>query len=148
MFAITDKIGSQGKGEKMRNFKVIKDIFSIWLIMPTILTIFLTVIYFDQARAWDDNPYQSLADQNYLVNPYVIKPDPSNSFGFERGIEMRRRFDPNPINKFRGTIDEYGNVRMRNLQGDYLRGHIDDDGYGRLHELFNPGNTYRVRPRR
>jgi hypothetical protein len=44
-----------------------------------------------------------------------------------------------------GQIERGGTVRMRNLDGDTLRGHIDSDGYGKLRD--KDGNSYRVKPR-
>jgi hypothetical protein len=77
---------------------------------------------------------------------YEINTDPfAPRIGSSVGIEMRRRYDYDPANKYRGEIDSYGSVRMRNLNGDILRGHIDNDGYGRLYDLN--GNSYRVKPR-
>lgn len=60
-------------------------------------------------------------------------------------IEMRRKYDYDPANKYRGEIDSDGTVRMKNLNGDRLRGTIEKDGYGKLRD--EDGNTYRVRPR-
>lgn len=79
-------------------------------------------------------------------NRYEIKTDPSgSSFGGSTDIEMRKKYDYDPSNKYRGEIDSDGSVRMRNMNGDRLRGTIDSDGYGRLRD--QDGNTYRVRPR-
>lgn len=83
-------------------------------------------------------------------NSYQIQTNPyGNSYGNSNNqpteIEMRRRNDFDPSNKFRGEIESDGTVRMRNLNGDRLRGEIDSDGYGRLRD--QDGNTYRVRPR-
>jgi len=47
-------------------------------------------------------------------------------------------------NKYRGEIDSYGNVRLRNYNGDTLRGNIDQNGYGTLRD-YN-GNIYKIRP--
>lgn len=60
-------------------------------------------------------------------------------------IEMRKKYDHDPSNKFRGTIENDGSVRMRDYNGNTLRGNIESDGYGRLRD--QDGNTYRVRPR-
>lgn len=59
-------------------------------------------------------------------------------------IEMRRKHDYDPANKYRGEIDGDGTVRMKNLNGDRLRGTIEKDGYGKLRD--EDGNTYRVKP--
>ena len=78
-------------------------------------------------------------------NQYEIQTDPfGSSLGGSRDIQMRPKYDYDPVNKFRGTIDSDGSVRMRNYNGDLLRGTIDDDGYGRLRD--QDGNTWRVRP--
>ena len=81
-----------------------------------------------------------------LDNRYEIKPDPfGSSIGGSTEIEMRKKFDYDPANKYKGEIDSDGSVRMRNMNGDRLRGTIDSDGYGRLRD--QDGNTYRVKPR-
>lgn len=76
---------------------------------------------------------------------YEIKKNP---YGYSSGgsteIEMTKKYDYDPSNKYRGEIDSYGSVRMRNYNGDTLRGNIDSDGYGRLRD--QDGNIYRVRP--
>ncbi len=82
--------------------------------------------------AWDDR--------------YEIKKDPyRNSVGGSAEIEMRKKYDYDPSNKYRGEVDSDGSVRMRNYNGGRLRGTIDSDGYGKLHD--QDGNTYRIRPR-
>ena len=84
------------------------------------------------AFAWDDR--------------YEIKTDPyGSSIGGSTEIEMRKKYDYDPANKYRGEVDSYGSVRMRNYNGDRLRGNVDSDGYGRLRD--ENGNTYRVKPR-
>jgi hypothetical protein len=82
--------------------------------------------------AWDDR--------------YEIETDPyGNSIGGSTDIEMRKKYDYDPSNKYRGEVDSDGSVRMRNYNGDRLRGTIDSDGYGKLRD--QDGNTYRVEPR-
>lgn len=82
--------------------------------------------------AWDDQ--------------YEIEKDPyGNSFGGSTDIEMRKKYDYDPSEKYRGEVDSDGSVRMRNYDGDRLRGNIDSDGYGKLRD--QDGNTYRVKPR-
>lgn len=83
------------------------------------------------AFAWDDR--------------YEIKPSPYNTNPYGTDIEMRKKYDYDPSNKYRGTIENDGSTRMRNYNGDTLRGNIDSDGYGRLRDP--DGNTYRIRPR-
>lgn len=79
-------------------------------------------------------------------NRYEIKTDQyGSSIGGSTEIEMRKKYDYDPSNKYRGDIDSDGSVRMRNMDGDRLRGTIDSDGYGKLRD--QDGNTYRVRPR-
>jgi hypothetical protein len=79
-------------------------------------------------------------------NRYEIKTDPyGSSIGGSTEIEMRKKYDYDPSNKYRGEIDSDGSVRMRNYNGDRLRGTIDSDGHGTLRDL--DGNTYRVKPR-
>ncbi len=78
-------------------------------------------------------------------NQYEIKTNPQgNSLGGSTDIEMRKQYDYDPSNKYRGEIDSDGSVRMKNYDGDRLRGTIDSDGYGRLRD--QDGNTYRVKP--
>ena len=68
-----------------------------------------------------------------------------SSFGGNTDIEMRKKYDYDPLKKYRGEVESDGSVRMRNYDGDTLRGNIDSDGYGKLHD--EDGNTYRVKPR-
>lgn len=88
-------------------------------------------IFATSALAWDDR--------------YEIKPNPYNTSPYGTDIEMRKKYDYDLSNKYRGTIDNDGSTRLRNYNGDTLRGHIDSDGYGRLRD--QDGNTYRVKPR-
>lgn len=60
-------------------------------------------------------------------------------------IQMKRQYDYDPSNRYRGYIENDGYTRMRNYDGDTLKGYIDSDGYGKLRD--DQGNTYRVRPR-
>ena len=64
-------------------------------------------------------------------NRYEIKPDPYNTNPYGTDVEMRKKYDYDPSNKYRGTIDNDGSTRMRNYNGDTLRGYVDDDGYDR-----------------
>lgn len=97
------------------------------LIFSLILTLFL----WSFALAWNDK--------------YVIKIDPySPSIGGSRSIEMQKKYDYDITNKYRGEIDSYGNVRLRNYNGEILRGNIDRNGYGTLKD-YN-GNLYKVKP--
>jgi hypothetical protein len=78
---------------------------------------------------------------------YQIKRKSSfNSFGSgSADVEMRKKYDYNPLNKFRGTIDSDGTTRMRDFNGNTFRGTIEKDGTGRLRD--QDGNYYRVKPR-
>jgi hypothetical protein len=77
---------------------------------------------------------------------YEIKTDPyGNSVGGSTDIEMRKKYDYDLANKYRGEVDRDGSVRMKNYNGDRLRGNIDSNGYGKLRD--QDGNTYRVKPR-
>ncbi len=77
---------------------------------------------------------------------YEIKTTPyGSSIGGSTEIEMRKKYDYDPTNKYRGEIDKDGSVRLRNYDGDTLRGTIDSDGYGRVRD--QDGNTYRIKPR-
>jgi len=68
-----------------------------------------------------------------------------NSVGGNTDIEMREKYDYDPLKKYRGEVESDGSVRMRNYDGDTMRGNIDSDGYGKLRD--QDGNTYRVKPR-
>ena len=77
---------------------------------------------------------------------------PTSAFAYDdpyspksQEIELRKSYDYNPANRYRGEIDTSGSVQMRNSSGDKLRGDIDRDGYGSLRD--RDGNAYRVRPR-
>lgn len=78
-------------------------------------------------------------------NRWEIQRDPYNNNTYGTDIEMRKKYDYDPSNKFRGTMENDGYTRMRDYNGNTLRGYIDDDGYGRLRD--QDGNTYRVKPR-
>jgi hypothetical protein len=69
----------------------------------------------------------------------------SNYGNGSKDIEMKKKYDYDPANKFRGTIDSDGSVRMRDYKGNTLRGTIDEDGRGRLRD--QDGNYYRVKPK-
>jgi hypothetical protein len=87
-----------------------------------------------------------LSSSAFADDRYEIKTDPyGSSTDGNTEIEMRKKYDYDPANKYRGEIDGDGSARMRNMDGDRLRGTIDNDGYGSLRD--QDGNTYRVRPR-
>lgn len=75
----------------------------------------------------------------FAVDKYEIERDPYNS----NEIQMREKYNYDPAEKYRGSIDDGGSVQMRNLNGDTMRGTIDEDGSGRLRD--QDGNIYRVR---
>lgn len=76
---------------------------------------------------------------------YEIKKDSyGSSYGGSTEIEMKKKYDYDPSNKYRGEIDNDGSVRMKNYNGDRLRGTIDSDGYGKLRD--QDGNVYKVKP--
>lgn len=61
-------------------------------------------------------------------------------------VRMRPKNDYDYSRRYKGSIDDDGDVRLRNpYTADRLRGNIDEDGYGRLRD--SDGNTYRVKPR-
>lgn len=73
-------------------------------------------------------------------NPYA-NPNPNAP----KEIEIRKSYDFNQTDKYRGEVERDGSVRAKNWNGDTLRGTIEPDGYGRLRD--QDGNTYRVKPR-
>ena len=90
------------------------------------------VLLASTAFAWDDR--------------YEIRKNPGdNSLNGSKEIEMRKKYDYDPSNKYRGEMESDGSVRMRNYNGDIMRGYIDKDGYGRLRD--QDGDIYRVKPR-
>jgi hypothetical protein len=97
----------------------------------SVVVFLMAVVFAHSAYAWD--------------NRWEIQRESSNNSAFGTDIEMRKKYDYDPSNKFRGTIENDGSTRMRDYNGNALRGNIDNDGYGRLRD--QDGNTYRVRPR-
>jgi hypothetical protein len=66
--------------------------------------------------------------------------------GTDNGVIMKKKYDYNYSNRYKGTIDDFGNIRMRK-QYDYsdrVRGNVDKNGYGYMRD--NQGNRYRIRP--
>ena len=79
-------------------------------------------------------------------NRYGIQLSPyDSSIGGSTEIEMRRKQDDNPFNKFRGEVESDGSIRMINVNGERLRGEIDSNGDGKLRD--QEGNTYQIQPR-
>ncbi|MFO7708041.1 MAG: hypothetical protein R6V84_07690 [Desulfobacterales bacterium] len=72
----------------------------------------------------------------------------SNSDGAAtRYIEMRKRFDHDAMNAYKGTIDgSNGYTILRNSDGGIMRGYIDKDGSGLLRD--QAGNYHRVDTRK
>jgi hypothetical protein len=71
----------------------------------------------------------------------------TNSYGSGTNvIEMQKKYDYNSMNKFKGTTDSSnGYTVMRNLNGNTMRGYIENDGSGLLQD--QNGNFYRVNTR-
>lgn len=69
-----------------------------------------------------------------------IEPDVS---GYR--VEMREGWGYDPGKRWRGGVDEYGNVRLRRGDGAVMRGRVDEFGRGRLRDVN--GKAYEVRPR-
>ena len=93
--------------------------------------LFLALLFLSfNIYAWDDR--------------YEISTDKAVSSSGTRDIEMRKKYDSDPSNKYRGEVEKDGYVTMRNSNGDRVRGTIDSDGYGRLRD--QNGNSYRVKP--
>jgi hypothetical protein len=83
------------------------------------------------AWAWDDR--------------YEITPDRFNDSPWGKGIEMRKQYGGyDSSTTYQGTIDRWGDVELRNRDGDRVRGNIDKFG-GTLRD--QNGNTWRVDPR-
>lgn len=96
-----------------------------------IMSFFLNLIFLNFALGWD--------------NKYIIRTDPySPSIGGSKSIEMQKKYDYDLSNKYRGEIDRYGDVRLKNYDGDVLKGNIDKNGYGTLKD--SNGNIYKIRP--
>jgi hypothetical protein len=99
-----------------------------------LMTTFIVALCSAPACAWDTR--------------WEFKQDASsNNFGSgTRDIEMRKKFDYNSMNKFKGTNDcSSGYTIMRNLNGDTMRGYIDKDGSGLLRD--QNGNFHNVNTR-
>jgi hypothetical protein len=61
-------------------------------------------------------------------------------------VEMRKKFDHNSMNRFRGTTNNSsGYTVMRNLNGEIMRGYIQKDGSGLLRD--QDGNFHNVNTR-
>ncbi len=63
-----------------------------------------------------------------------------------RSIQMQRKYDDDSMKRFRGTTDiSNGYTVIRNLNGESMRGYIDQDGFGLLRD--QDGNFHRVNTR-
>ena len=99
-----------------------------------LITISIIALYAGSGFAWDTR--------------WQFKQDaPSNNYGAgARDIEMQKKFDYNSMNKFKGTTDgSNGYTIMRNLNGGTMRGYINKDGTGLLHD--QNGNFHNVNTR-
>jgi hypothetical protein len=62
-------------------------------------------------------------DNNDYIRGY------QSPFSKSNVIEVRDRLNPDSSRIYRGTVDRDGSIRLRNFQGDVLRGNIDQNGY-------------------
>lgn len=92
-------------------------------------------------------PSQTITAPRYIGNPSYAHG--ITSYG-EREIEIRPRYNPDPTQRYRGTIDRHGDFTARNLyqyletgQFATMRGNIDRFGYGRAVDSL--GNQYQIR---
>jgi hypothetical protein len=98
------------------------------------LAFILVVFSAGAAFAWDPQ-WQFKQDAQSNHHGSGIKP-----------IEMQKKYDDNPMTKFRGTTDaSNGYTMMRNLNGETMRGYIDKDGFGLIRD--QGGNFFRVNTR-
>lgn len=66
--------------------------------------------------------------------------------GNKDDLRVRPQYDYDYTHSYKGSIDSNGDIRLRNpYTGDYLRGNIDNEGYGRIRDI--DGNSYRVKPK-
>lgn len=57
-------------------------------------------------------------------------------------IELRQRYNYDPLSKFRGRVNSDGSFNARNLQGGHLKGDFTDLGNGRLELRVRPRFNY------
>lgn len=67
---------------------------------------------------------------------------PSKHSSFDQEITIKDRSDP--LHRYNGSIDKFGHVTAKDFNGNTLRGDLDQDGYGALHD--QNGNITRVKP--
>lgn len=61
-------------------------------------------------------------------------------------VTVRPPYSYDPAQRYRGEIDKYGDVNVRNPNtGERLRGSVDKYGDGYLRDAY--GNRYRIRER-
>lgn len=61
-------------------------------------------------------------------------------------VTVRPPYNYDPTQRYRGEIDKYGDVTVRNpYTGERLRGTVDRDGSGYLRDHY--GNRYRIKER-
>ena len=89
-------------------------------------------------RLWIQMSLTVLADPALAADTWRMQIEPDGS------TRMQPRYSTDLNQTYRGEVDRWGDVRLRNYQGDTLRGNVDTDGYGRLRD--QSGNTWRVRP--
>jgi hypothetical protein len=80
-----------------------------------------------------------------LVSLSAVAEDRWELSGSGNDVELRQKYNYDPSDKFRGSIDSSGDVSLRNYNGDRLRGNLDSDGNGYLRN--NDGDRIRVRSR-
>lgn len=70
-------------------------------------------------------------------------------YGYDRSgrdVTVRPPYSYDPTQRYRGEIDKYGDVNVRNpYTGERLRGSVDRYGDGYLRDAY--GNRYRIRER-
>lgn len=82
-----------------------------------------------------------------LLLAAVSLPAVAGQYGYDRSgrdVTVRPSHNYNPTQRYRGEIDKYGDVNVRNpYTGERLRGTVDKDGDGYLRD--SNGNRYRIR---
>lgn len=77
----------------------------------------------------------------------VSLPVVAGKYGYDRSdrdVTVRPPYSYDPTQRYRGEIDKYGDVNVRNpYTGERLRGTVDRHGDGYLRD--SNGNRYRIR---
>jgi len=128
---------NQWLGKRKRRQNVQKNFFRLAIVITAVVLTASTLAADDRWEIRID-PYNNRSNSRIDSSDNRINP-------YSTDIEMRRKYDYDPSNKFRGTIDNDGYTRMRDYNGNIIRGNIENDGYGRLRD--QDGNTYRVKPK-